>query len=268
MTQTRDLGQKARMQGPPRRPSGGSRAGSPAGSRASVRLTGRGGVVALFTVCFLSLLLAAWTGWAVFAAVVFVVTCGLVACYTRPAGLRSVVVCPPLAFCTGSVLAQLISAPDTFSALAGVLVTLGTSTLWLFTGTALTMAIALGRGWRPVLAATVLGNLRVALRERRPRGDQWVDRRLARFSPSHNVKSAEPPRPLPPRKQTAVPPGDRRLAAQCRDDRRGRTVGKTPYGGRSLKDLQQRRCGLDPGHDIRVTRARRPGVTAGRPGLR
>ena len=167
MTQTRFPGQKARTQGPPRRPSGGS--------RASVRLTGRGGVVALFAACFLSLLLAAWTGWAMLADVVLVMTCGLVAGYTRPAGLRSVVVCPPLAFCAGSVLAQLITAPDTFSALAGVLVTLGTSTLWLFTGTVLTMAIALGRGWRP--RNGVVANLRVALRERRPRGDRWAERR-------------------------------------------------------------------------------------------
>jgi hypothetical protein len=135
-------------------------------------------VVALFAACFGSLLLAAGTGWAVLADVVFVMTCGLVACYTRPAGLRSVVVCPPLAFCAGSILAQLITAPDTFSALAGVLVTLGTSTLWLFTGTALTMAIALGRGWRPGLPAAVLGNLRVALRDLRPRGDRWIERRL------------------------------------------------------------------------------------------
>lgn len=191
MTQTRTPGQKARTQGPPRRPVGGL--------RASVRLTGRGGVVALFAACFLSLLLAAWTGWAMLADVVLVMTCGLVAGYTRPAGLRSVVVCPPLAFCAGSILAQLITAPDTFSALAGVLITLGTSTLWLLTGTVLTMAIALGRGWRPELPATVLGNLRVALRELRPRGDRWVERRLpatrdgaepvARFSPSRNVKA-------------------------------------------------------------------------------
>jgi uncharacterized protein DUF6542 len=169
MTQTRIPGQKARTQGTPRRTSGRS--------QAPVRLTGRGGVLALFAACFLSLLLAAWTGWAMSAAVAFVMTCGLVACYTRPAGLRSVIVCPPLAFCAGSILAQLITAPDTFSALAGVVITLGTSTLWLFTGTALTMAIALGRGWRPELPATVPGNLRVALRERRPRGDQWVERR-------------------------------------------------------------------------------------------
>src|SRR5690349_15924534 len=146
MTQTRILGQKARTQGPPRRPAGGA--------RAPVRLTGRGGVVALFAACFLSLLLAAWTGWAMLADVALVTTCGLVAGYTRPAGLRSVVVCPPLAFCTGSILAQLITAPDTFAALAGVLITLGTSTLWLFTGTVLTMAIAFGRGWRPELPAT------------------------------------------------------------------------------------------------------------------
>jgi hypothetical protein len=164
MTQTRTPGQKARTQRPPRRTAGDT-----------VRLTGRGGVVALFAACFLSLLLAAWTGWAMLADVVLVTTCGLVACYTRPAGLRSVVVCPPLAFCAGSILAQLIIAPDTFSALAGVLVTLGTSTLWLFTGTVITMAIALGRGWRP--RTGVVANLRVALRERRPRGDRWVERR-------------------------------------------------------------------------------------------
>lgn len=166
MTQTRIPGQKARTQEPPRRASGGS--------RGSVRLTGRGGVVVLLASCFLSLLLAAWTGWSRFADVVFVMTCGLVACYTKPAGLRTVVVCPPLAFCTGSVLAQLIAAPDTFSALTGVFVTLGTSTLWLFTGTVLTLAIALGRGWRP--GTGVLGNLRVAVRDIRPRGDRWTGR--------------------------------------------------------------------------------------------
>jgi hypothetical protein len=167
MTQTRTPGQKARTQGRPTRTSGGS-----------VRLTGRGGVVALFAACFLGLLLAAWTGWAVFADVAFVMTCGLVSCYTKPAGLRSLVVCPPLAFWAGSVLAQLITAADTFSALTGILVTLGSSALWLFTGTGLTMAIAFGRGWRPELPARLLGNLRGALRDARPRGDRWIERRL------------------------------------------------------------------------------------------
>ncbi len=76
-------------------------------------------------------------------------TCGVVACYTRVSGLRWVVISPPLAFLTGSVLAQVLTAPDSFLAAEGILVTLGRSAPWLFTGTVLTVAIALGRGYRP-----------------------------------------------------------------------------------------------------------------------
>jgi hypothetical protein len=129
--------------------------------------------VALFAACFLSLLIAAWTGWELLADAMFVMSCGLVTCYTRASGLRGLVVCPPLAFLAGSVLAQLITAADAFAAATGILITLGTSTPWLFTGTGLTMAIALGRGWR----TSMLANLRAALRDIRPRGDRWVDRR-------------------------------------------------------------------------------------------
>ena len=114
-----------------------------------IKLTGRGAVAALFAACFLSLLIAAWTGWSAFADVMFVMTCGVVTCYTRVSGLRAVVVCPPLAFFAGSVLAQVLTAPDTFSAAAGILVTLADSALWLFAGTALVIAIALARGYRP-----------------------------------------------------------------------------------------------------------------------
>ena len=167
MTQTQAPGRKARVQGPLRRTRSGS-----------ITLTGRGAVVALFAACFLGLLIAAWTGWDLLADAIFVMTCGLVTCYTRASGLRGVVVCPPLAFFAGSVLAQLLAAPDTFSAAAGILVTLGSSAPWLFTGTGLTVAIALGRGWRPgVRAIGVLGNLREALRDIRPRGDRWIRRR-------------------------------------------------------------------------------------------
>jgi hypothetical protein len=140
MTQTRAPGRKAGTQAPAARPR----------SR-SVALTGRGAVVALFAACFLGLLIAAWTGWRLFADAVFVMTCGLVACYTRPSGLRGVVVCPPLAFLAGSLTAQLLTAPDAFSVATGILVTLGVSAPWLFTGTGLTMVIAVGRGWRPDL---------------------------------------------------------------------------------------------------------------------
>ena len=141
MMQTRAPGRKTGTQGPSPRP-----------RSESITLTGRGGAVALFAACFCGLLIAAWTGWDLLADVIFVMTCGLVACYTRASGLRGVVVCPPLAFFTGSVLAQLLTAPDVFSVVIGILITLGSSALWLFTGTGLTALIALGRGWRPELA--------------------------------------------------------------------------------------------------------------------
>jgi len=171
MTQTRASGRKK-----------GTQRGSRPQSRGSIKLTGRGAVVALFAACFLSLLFAAWTGWSVFADVTFVMTCGVITCYTRVSGLRAVVVCPPLAFFAGSVLAQVLTAPDTFSAAEGILVTLGSSALWLFTGTALVVAIALGRGYRPkVPEIPQLSNLREALREvwpsRSERADRWVRRR-------------------------------------------------------------------------------------------
>jgi hypothetical protein len=175
MTQTRAPGQKAATQGPSRLQ-----------PRGSITLTGRGAVVALFAVCFLSLLIAAWTGWGVFADVMFVMTCGVVTCYTRVSGLRALVVCPPLAFFAGCVLAQLLTAPDTFLAAERILVTLGDSALWLFTGTALVVAIALGRGYRPGgHAIPLLNNLRENLREaardvwasRSERADRWLRRR-------------------------------------------------------------------------------------------
>jgi len=160
MTQTRAPSRSTGTQGPSPRPRSGS-----------ITLTGRGAVVALFAACFLGLLIAAWTGWGLLADVVFVMTSGLVACYTRASGLRGLVVCPPLAFFTGSVLAQVLTAPDGFSAAEGILVTLGSSAPWLFTGTVLTVAIALGRGYRPRMPARSLpGHLRAAgaLRPLRP----------------------------------------------------------------------------------------------------
>ncbi len=117
----------------------------------SVKLTGRGAVIVLFMACFLGLLFAAWTGWSAAADAIFIVSCGVVAYYTRAKGLRNVVVTPPLAFAAGTVCAELITAPDLFSAAEGILVTLGTSAPWLFAGTAVTIAIAFGRGYRPTV---------------------------------------------------------------------------------------------------------------------
>src|SRR6516164_3387948 len=141
---------------PPRSQDHGSlRARAPKGSaprlepRASVRLAGRGAIAALFALCSGTQLIAAWTGWGTWAGAAFVCGCGAVTYYTRTSGLRAVVVAPPLLFFAGSAGAQLLTAPGTFLAAEGILVTLGTSAPWLFTGTALAVVVAIGRGYRP-----------------------------------------------------------------------------------------------------------------------
>jgi hypothetical protein len=115
--------------------------------RGYFRLTGRGAIVALFLLCFLSLL----TGWSPLADAAFVCGCGVVTYYTKFAGLRTVVVCPPLIFLAGCLFAKAVTSSGRFALAEGVLVTLGTSAPWLFTGTALTIVIALGRGFRPAI---------------------------------------------------------------------------------------------------------------------
>jgi hypothetical protein len=144
MTQTRG-------QVPARAPTPERQTGPRLEPRASVRLTGRGALAALFVLCFVTQLIADWTGWGTLAGAAFVCGCGAVTYYTRTSGLRSVVVAPPLLFFAGSTCAELITAPGTFLAAEGILVTLGTSAPWLFTGTALTVVVAIGRGYRPAI---------------------------------------------------------------------------------------------------------------------
>jgi len=170
MTQTRIPARPTRTRRPPHlEPSG------------SIKLTARGAVIGLFAASLLGLLLAAWTGWTAVADAIFVMSCGVVAYYTRTKGLRTVMVSPPLTFLAGLVCAQLATAPDSFSAAEGILVTLATSAPWLFIGTGLTMAIAFGRGWRPKLPARLTGDLRAAVRDARPSrtsgNERWVRRR-------------------------------------------------------------------------------------------
>src|ERR1035437_5173764 len=114
----------------------------PAGS---IKLTGRGAVLALFVACLFGLLIAGWTGWSALADAIFVMSCGVVAYYTQAKGLRKVVVCPPLAFLAGTVCAELITAPGGFAAAEGILITLATSAPRLLTGTPLTIVTAVAR---------------------------------------------------------------------------------------------------------------------------
>ena len=118
--------------------------------KASIRLTGRGAIAALFALSFLSLLLGAWTGWNTVAGAAFVCSCGSVTYYTRTSGLRGLVVAPPLLFFAGCVCAELMTSSGLFMTAEGILVTLGTLAPWLFTGTALTVVVAVGRGYRPL----------------------------------------------------------------------------------------------------------------------
>ena len=142
--------------------------------KSSVRLTGRGAVALLFALCFGTQLIAAWTGWGTLAGAAFVCCCGAVTYYTRTDGLRPVVVAPPLLFFAGSACAQLITAPGTFLAAEGTLVALGTSAAWLFTGTALTAVVGIGRGYRPFFMSLFISGAR------RPDGSarrRWLGRR-------------------------------------------------------------------------------------------
>jgi len=140
MTQTRTPARTGTSQPPPRLESAGP-----------VRLTGRGAIIAMFTLSFLALLMAAWTGWGTLANAAFVCGCGVITCYTRASGLRTVAVSPPLIYLAGCVCAEAATAADPFMAAEGILVTLGTSVLWLCTATALTAVIAVGRGYRPAI---------------------------------------------------------------------------------------------------------------------
>ncbi len=118
--------------------------------RASIRLTGRGAITALFALCFMSLLLGAWTGWNAVAGAMFVCSCGSVTYYTRTSGLRGVVVAPPLLFFAGCICVELITSSGSFMIAEGIVVTMAISAPWLFTGTALAVVVAIGRGYRPL----------------------------------------------------------------------------------------------------------------------
>jgi hypothetical protein len=111
-----------------------------------VRLTARGALVGLFAACFLTQLLADWTGWSAVADLAFVGGCGAAAWYTKRGALLAVAVSPPLIFLIACVCAEWLTASGTFSTLEGIFVTLGTSAPWLFLGTGLSLVVTVCRG--------------------------------------------------------------------------------------------------------------------------
>jgi hypothetical protein len=110
------------------------------------RLTGRGGVLVMFGMCFLGLLFADWANWGELADATYFMASSLTAYYVRPGSLLPVAVSAPVLFFLACALEKVMTSSGVLAALGGVLVALADSAPWLFAGTALTVAIALWRG--------------------------------------------------------------------------------------------------------------------------
>jgi hypothetical protein len=120
------------------------------------RLTGRGGVLVVFGVCFLGLLVADWANWGELADATYFMASSLTAYYVRPGSLLPVAVSAPVLFFLACILEKVITSSGALTTLEGVLVALADSAPWLFAGTALTVAIALLRGLSGEVHALVL----------------------------------------------------------------------------------------------------------------
>ncbi len=112
-----------------------------------VRLTGRGGMLAIFALSFAGAFATSVShvGW--LAGICYVVACVLAVWTVRPTQLLPVVVTPPMLLAAAVVCVQAVTASGgALSAAGGTLVTLGNLAPWLFAGTAAGTLIALARG--------------------------------------------------------------------------------------------------------------------------
>jgi hypothetical protein len=140
-------GQQAR----PGRPESGA-APAPRGGGAGLRMTTRGGVVAMFTLFFVGTLAAGWLHLGLLTGVSFVAGCALAARYTQSDGLLTVVITPPLIFMVGLVCAEAFtshadSVRHTVTSTAeGTFLTLAAVAPWLFGGVILGIIVAMFRG--------------------------------------------------------------------------------------------------------------------------
>jgi hypothetical protein len=115
-------------------------------------MTGRGAILAMFSLFFLGTLAADRLHLAVLTGLSFVAGCGLAARYTRREGLLTVVATPPLIFLIVLVGTEVLTShADTAkhaltSAAEGVILTLAAVAPWLFSGVIVGLVIALFRG--------------------------------------------------------------------------------------------------------------------------
>ncbi len=119
-------------------------------AQATVRLTGRGGIVAIVVVTLVAGLLAHLTGIPTITGVAFTAVCVLVALLVRPTELLSLAVSPPLAYLCGMVLTEFVLRIGSDALVRGVAVGVGSQLAeaapWLFLGTSLLLATTCVRG--------------------------------------------------------------------------------------------------------------------------
>ena len=121
--------------------------GRGAAAEVRVRLTGRGGILAVFAISFLGLLAASVSHAGALAGFSYAAACFLTACLVRRGHLLPVVVTAPMLFGIAVVGVQAMTATGGLLSVAGgTLVTLGNVAGWLFGGTGLALVIALARG--------------------------------------------------------------------------------------------------------------------------
>jgi hypothetical protein len=134
-------------------PYGAAGPSAPTSHRPGIRLTGRGGVLAILVISLAGAFAASAWHLAAFGGACYVGACAFAAWGVRRGQLLPIVVTPPMLFGVAVVCAQAVtSSKGILSAVEGTLVMLGNMAPWLFAGTLLGLIIALARG--------LAGNLR------------------------------------------------------------------------------------------------------------
>ncbi|HUK72096.1 MAG TPA: DUF6542 domain-containing protein [Streptosporangiaceae bacterium] len=144
---------------------------------APLRLTGRGGVLAVFALSFTGAFTASAWHVGALTGISYVAACVFASLAVRPSQLLPVVVTPPMLLGAAVVCVQAATATGgVLSVAGGALVTLGNVAPWLFAGTVLGVLIALARGLAGNVSAlheSLRGDVRGDLRgDSRSRGGQ------------------------------------------------------------------------------------------------
>ncbi|MDS1272125.1 hypothetical protein RIF23_17690 [Lipingzhangella sp. LS1_29] len=120
------------------------------GAYRPLRMTGRGAVLLMIVVCFVSSLTALLLGQPTLGGLGFFGAAIFAVVFVRPADLLTLSVCPPLAYFLGALLAELAhgigSEHTTGNLLMGLGAQLAHAAPWLFLGTAAVLVIGVFRG--------------------------------------------------------------------------------------------------------------------------